>query len=91
MGYAFIEPKFIVADDAKNTHIFETWVEGGVVKIKRTSYCGKVNRKIPSDYRHFEKKGNSRNHAAELENNGCETCGTCVSTLYSDKDKNLKI
>ncbi len=92
-AYAFVESKYIDADDAKNVHIFEGYYDEQKRSFSRTSNscCGKCSTKEKwSCYRIAcgttleERRKNARQIAKTLEDEGKTVCGQCVSIFYGD-------
>lgn len=85
MGYAFVKPEYIDAENARNIHIFNASSKADGIYAVKSSCCGNVTRKSEwTPLRYEEGKDGGRSYAAKLENNENETCGKCVATLYSD-------
>ena len=94
-AYAFVESKYIDAENAKNIHIFEGYYDVQTKKFypsnNKKSCCGNCSTKEKWYYYKIaygttldERRRNVRQIAKELEDLGETVCGQCVSIFYGD-------
>ena len=93
ISYCFVEPQYIIAENAKNIHLFEGYFDpltGHFELSKNESCCGNCRCK-PHSYQFYAgcSDEETREHAREVvkwdEDHGKSVCGRCVATLYSDE------
>ena len=93
--YAFYEPQYIDAEDAKNVHIFEGHYNRDKNTFSRSgkfSCCGNCSlvsnakwSKVAAEYSDEETRKTARAIAKNYEDRGITVCGQCVARLYSDE------
>ena len=91
--WGIYESKCIDANDAKNIHVADgntRFVNGSptfVLNNKRETVC-KQEIKANAGQSIYSSMSAStiRSHLAQLQNDGKEVCGTCVSHFYADSE-----
>ncbi len=91
-GWAIYDRRYIEADEAHNIHVAEckiTTNQNGQERIcpNKETICGerlKDSSSGRSNIYHSKDATKIRLKLAELQNEGIEVCGTCVSHFYAD-------
>lgn len=92
-GWGVYESQFIDAEDAKNMHVAEGKItvnaEGKKVfrvNQQHKTICGEVVLVPGKRITAFQEAPKMRTKLAEIQNQGKEVCGTCVSRFYADPE-----
>lgn len=91
-AYCFVKPQYIIAENAKNIHLFEGYFDpstGHFELSKNESCCGNCrcvshNYSFVAESSDEETLKHAREVAKRYEDQGKPVCGRCVAALYSD-------
>ena len=92
LSYCFVKPQYIIAENAKNIHLFEGYFDpstGHFELSKNESCCGNCrcvshNYSFVAESSDEETLKHAREVAKRYEDQGKPVCGRCVTALYSD-------